>query len=321
MSLDKIGKLEAISLILVVMINGIVLNIPNIIILQTKTGSVINVIFISILAVIFTIIICKLFQPFYGKDILDISEYVGGKILRTIVGILFIALFLLVSTLSIRYLSNSLKVIYFNDSPLIFILLFFLAPAIFINKYGLKAISGVNLIFIPIIILSLVFLLVSVNENASLLRIFPILGDGFFETFIAGSTNIFAFTGLAYLYFMPSLLKDSKHFKSVSIISVVVSALCLIFSIISLIITLPAITSTDEMLSIYLLTRMIEIAQFLERLDAIFIFIWIIALISLLSLTFFYILQIFKRITRIEDSKALNLSLVHHIYSNILLNI
>lgn len=305
MTIEKIGKIEAISLILVVVLNEIVLNVPTTIILSTHSGTTLNLIFIIALAIAFTLLICKLFKPFPGKDILDVSEYVGGKILKTTIGILFILFLIFLSSLSVRYLANSIKVIYFANSPLVFILLFFLVPALFINKFGLKAISGVNLIFMPIFLISFIFLMISAYEHFTVERLFPILGNGFFDTFIAGSTNIYAFTGLAHLYFMPALLKDSKDFKKVSIISIVISSFFLFISTLSLIMAFPAITSTDETLSIYLLTRLAEIGGFLERLDALFVFIWVIALISLLSLAFFFILQIFKKISKIEDSKAL----------------
>lgn len=319
MSVEKIGKIEAISLILLIMINELVLNVPNMIILPTSTGSTLNVIFVSILAIIFTFIICKLFKPFYGKDILDISEYVGGKTLKIIIGLLFILLFIFISSLCARYFANSLKVIYFNSSPLVFILLFLLIPALFINKFGIKAISGVNLIFIPLFIISLIFLLASSYSKFTVERLFPILGNGFNETFLIGSSNLFAFTGLAYLYFMPPLLKDAENFKSVTIISVIISSLFLIFSIITLLMIFPAVITTDEMLSIYLLARLIEFGHFLQRLDALFIFIWSIALISFLSLTFFYILRIFQKITKIENSKILALPLGFIILGNCLI--
>ena len=305
MSVEKIGKIEAISLILIIIINAIVLNIPNIIIQSTGSGTSINIIFVSILAIIFTYIICKLFKPFLGKDILDVSEYIGGKTLRNIIGILFIVFFILIASLSVKFLANSVKSIYFPSSPVVFILLFFLIPALYINKLGIKAISGVNLIFIPIAVLSLAFLLIFSYGNISIERFFPILGESFFNTFVLGSTNIFAFLGLAYLYFMPSLLKDSKDFQKVSMISIILSAICLVFSIISLMMSFPAIAATDETLSLYILTRMVRLGHFIEKLDAIFIFIWIISLFSFLSLTFFYILKIFKRITKIEDSNGL----------------
>ncbi len=79
MNYYKIGTVEAIALVCIVMTNHIIINIPESIIQSTGSASWINVLFISLISIIFTLIICKLFKNFTGKDILDISEYAGRK--------------------------------------------------------------------------------------------------------------------------------------------------------------------------------------------------------------------------------------------------
>ena len=83
MSATKMGFVEAILFILVVITNKIILNLPKTIITGCGNSAWINVIYISILAVILTLIIVKLFKRFEGYDILDISNYLGGKPLKT----------------------------------------------------------------------------------------------------------------------------------------------------------------------------------------------------------------------------------------------
>lgn len=51
MTSKKIGNLEAIALVLTVIVNHIILNLPKSIISSTSSGAVLNVIFISIVAV------------------------------------------------------------------------------------------------------------------------------------------------------------------------------------------------------------------------------------------------------------------------------
>ena len=93
---QKIGTVEAIALIVTIIINQIILNLPDVIITTTGSSSWINVIYISIIAIIFCALICKLFKPFNSNDIIDVSEYLGGKILKYIIGIAYFAfLFLL----------------------------------------------------------------------------------------------------------------------------------------------------------------------------------------------------------------------------------
>ena len=319
MESKQIGKLEAICLILTVIINEIVLNVPNIIILGTGSSSIINVIYVSILAILFSILLYKLFNNFSGKDILDISHFVGGKFFKIFISLIFLTFFLIISSLALRYLSNSIKLIYFNNSPLVYLLLFFIIPAIIINKIGFKSIAGLNKIFVFIVIISILFLLFSSYKHVSLYRIFPILGHGFNTTFIKGSSNIFAFTGLSYLFLLPPFLKGTDSFKKVTIHSTIITALFFVFSISTLMLTLPVIVNTDEMLSIYLLTRIIEFGNFLERLDAIFIFDWLLALLSFLSINIFFCIQIFKKMTHIKDEKVLSSSIGIFIFSGSLL--
>ena len=309
MSSQKIGKIEAICLMLVITINEIVLNVPNIMILLSGSSTWLNAIYISLIAIGFSFLLCKLLAPFPNKDLLDISSYVGGKYLKIFVGSLFLIFFLFLAAISVRYLTSSIKIIYFNSSPIVFLLLFLILPAVIVNKLGLKSISGVNLTFIFIVIASLLFLLASSAKHFSFERLFPILGNGFNKTFILGITNIFAFTELAFLYFLPLLLKDSSDTKFVAISSTIISAIFLVLSITALLLAFSIVIKNDEMLSIYILTRRIKFGHFLERVDAVFIFIWLVSLLSSLCLTFFYILRIFQKLTKVEDIKVLSSTL------------
>ena len=77
MNVHKIGTIEAIALICIVTINHIIMNIPETIIKSTGSSAWLNVIFISIAAICFTLLICMLFKSFSGKDILDVCDFLG----------------------------------------------------------------------------------------------------------------------------------------------------------------------------------------------------------------------------------------------------
>ena len=51
MSNQKIGNIEAIALIITIMVNHIILNLPKSIIQSTCSGAILNVLFISLVAV------------------------------------------------------------------------------------------------------------------------------------------------------------------------------------------------------------------------------------------------------------------------------
>ena len=302
---NKIGKFEAIFLMTIITINVIVLNIPNMIMLSEKSGSIFNTIYVDVLGIILSLIFSKLFDTFSGKDIFDISEYLGGKLLKSIVCICFIIFFIFLAIVSVKYLTRSIKIIYFNKSPIIFLLLFFIVPAVFINKLGLKAVSGANIVFVFIVLLSLLVLFISSYQNLTISKLFPICGNGLNEIFVKGFTNIFVFANFTFLFLLPSILKDPSDLKKVAISSTSISAIIILFCITTFILTLPTVTESDEILSIYLLTRMVSFGNFLERLDAFFIFSWIITLLSSLSIGIFYIIRIISKMSNLQDEKVL----------------
>ena len=64
MNYEKLGNFEAICLIVVIFVNHIVLNLPQMILDNTGTASILNTIYILILVLIFAVLILKLLKKF-----------------------------------------------------------------------------------------------------------------------------------------------------------------------------------------------------------------------------------------------------------------
>lgn len=305
MSINKIGSIEAIVLVCVVITNQILLNLPENIIKSCGSSAWLNIIYISIIAILFTMLLCKLFQVFINKDLLDICEYTGGKWLKFVIGISYIVLFVLISGTLLRYFCETIKLIYFHNTPVIILALVFLIAVAIANKIGFKAISNINLIIIPLVLISLLVIFFSTTNSFKFEQLFPIFGYGLNKTFFSGLTNIFAFGGIAFLYFLMPFLKKEKNFKKVSVIAIIISSIYLILSIICLLLVFPFISDTELTMSIYSLTRQIEYGKFLQRTDALFVLLWILSLLSYLSIVITFCLIIFKKISNITNPKAM----------------
>lgn len=306
MSITKLENIEAIAFLIIIMANKIILNLPKSIIASTGTSAWLNTIYIFIIAVAITILVVRLFKKFPGQDILDISGYLGGKFLKSIIGIVFIGLFLVFLILTVRNFSETLKIIYFNESPIIFILLFFIISACIANKFGLKIITKTNLILAPIVIISILLILFSSPTDFVIQRLLPIFGYGINETFLSGLSNLFAFSGVGYLFFLQPLLKNEKSFKQISIISLTISSILLFLSVACLLMALPFILDTNESVSLYLLTRIVNYGEILQGTTTIFILIWILSIITYITIQLFFILYITKKLTKIENTNAIN---------------
>lgn len=157
----------------------------------------------------------------------------------------------------------------------------------------------------PVFFISTLIILFSTINLFVPNRLFPILGYGLNKTFLVGTLNIYSFSSFAYLYFLIPLLKNREEFKKIAISSTIISSVYLLSSIIYLLMLLPFITFSDEMLSIYLVARLIKFGRFFQRIDALFIFIWLLISMSFLSTSIFFISNIYKKLTGIKHYSSM----------------
>lgn len=297
MEIKQISNFQAIALILIIVTNHLILGTPRTLIAETGTGTILNMIYVFILAILLVFIITKLFSNFNGKDIIDISEFLGGKVLKVIVGIVFIIYFLVILSTTVRVIVQDLEIIYFQNISVYVLTLAILASIVFVYKYGSSAVVKCNSIIAPIVGIAILIIAFSNVQDFSLDRLFPILGFGAKETFITGASNIFAYSGLAILYFIMPMLKDSKNFKKVSIVSTILVGILIVGSVSSLVLSFPFIENINEISSLYVESRDISYWQVFQRIDGLFVFSWILALLSYISVVLFIIVVIFRKLT------------------------
>mgnify|MGYP001055644444 FL=1 len=162
---SRIGTVEAIMLILTNIVTHTILSLPRNILSTQKSASILNLIYVGIFAIFIAYLIFKLFKNFPGLDILDISEIIGGKIFKNIIGVLFIAFFIITSSILLRNFCESIKIIYYPMTNISYILAIFVIAICIANRFDFSATLKTNLIVIPFLLASMIFLFFSQSCN------------------------------------------------------------------------------------------------------------------------------------------------------------
>ena len=168
-----------------------------------------------------------------------------------------------------------------------------------------NSIFKANLSVVPIVVLSVIFLFVANTKYFHYHNIFPILGNGLNATFGIGITNLFAFGGIAILYFLPPMLKNEQQLKKVSMISVIISAIHFFLTIATILFMFSSDSFTNELMPLYSSVRYIEFGTFFQRLDSIFLLIWILSFFCYLGIMFNLCTNIFNKITSLKSDKLI----------------
>ena len=301
----KISSLEAIMLILTLVISHSILSLPNEILTKYNSASLLNLLYLGIIATLISLLIVNLFKHFPGLDIVDISNVLGGTWLRNAIGITFIIYFILTSSVLLRDFCESIKIIYYPITNITFIVAFVVIAVCIANSLNFNATIKTNRIILPLALISIVFLFITNINNFRPQRIFPILGSGFFNTFILGLSNIASFGGIAYLYFLPPLLKNPTDFKKIAVTSMITTTVYLIFTVATLLFIFSFFLNISEISPLYNATRYIEFGSFFQRLESVFLLIWILVFTCYLSISLKMATYIFQKLTNLNDSKTL----------------
>lgn len=218
---------------------------------------------------------------------------------------LFISYFMISSSLLLREFSEALKLVYYPMTNVFFVILFFIIAIGITNKLNFNDTLKTNLIIIPFVLISGILLFIANIKNFNYDTIFPILGDGFINTFVLGIGNIYSFASITVLYFLPPLLKKIQDFKKISVISIIIFIIYLILTICTISFMFSFFMSEDEILPLYAAARYIQIGTFFVRLESIFLLIWIILFACYLSIACKFSMLVFKKITNIKEPKIL----------------
>lgn len=297
----QIGNKEAIALLVTIAFNHTIMNITKSIIETTASASLLNILYVCIITIIFTSIICYFLNKFPTLDLVDISEYLGGKLLKWIIGLLFVGYFIFFAGTLLHLFSYCLEIIYFQLVQIIYIVSLLVICAVVACTMRHNAIYRSTFIIFPFLITSTLFLFISNFRYLEFEKMYPIFGNGLYTTFISGLSNMFAFQGLAYIYFMPPSLKQPNQLKKVAITSIVLSCILLLISIAVILFMFNGFVETDELLPLYSAVKYIEFGSFFQKLDSAFVLIWIIGFVSYLSITLKFSSNILKKLTNIEN--------------------
>lgn len=316
--MEKVNNKEAISLVVSSSLGITVLVSSQIIASTCLSSSLINTGFISLIAFAITILVCSLYKKFIGISFLDITEFIGGKFIKFIVGIVFFLYFLFTAAVVLCKAVNCLQIVYYPMTNISYTVLLFVITTCVACNLKNNGFLRATFLILPFVFVAIFFIFAGNLKNFNYENIFPLLGNGAYSTFVSGSTHLYTFGGIAYLFFLPQNLKRPDKFMSISIVSMIISSINLTLVVATVILMFNKNVTSGQLFPLYIAVRYIEFGTFFQRLDAAFLLIMNIAICSFLGIYGNLCLGILKEITEITDSRPLSYPLILLLYASTL---
>lgn len=313
--MDKINNKEAISLAVSCSLGITVLVSSQIIASSCLSSSLINTGYISIIAMAITFFICLLYKKFIGISFLDITEFLGGKLLKFIVGTIFFLYFLFTASVVLCKAVNCLQIVYYPMTNISYTVLLFIITACIACNLNKNGFLRATYILVPFVFIAIFFIFAGNLKNFNYENIFPVMGNGLDATFLSGAANLFTFGGISYILFLPQNLKRPDKFMYISLISTAISSFILTLVVATIILMFNKNVTSGQLFPLYISVRYIEFGTFFQRLDAAFLLIMNIAICSFLGIYSNLCLGILKDIFSISNVKPLSYPFVLLLYA------
>lgn len=281
-----------------------VLNLPKNIVENAGSGAWFTLLIGTVITMIFTYIITYLGYVHENKTIYEYSNILVGKYITSIFMIIYIIYYFMLFTMIIRMSSEAIKLTVLIKTPVWALSLLFLSVVYYAVIKRLVVIARICEIYGLIIIIGIIIIHLAISTQGKLINLRPFFVVGDIQAYLKATlVTIFPFLGIEILAIISFNKKKNNKpiFKYTAFMVGFIGILYILIveSCIS-IMGVDGIVHYKDALFATIRRVDIKSLQFLERLDAIFLTIWIMGMFCTASIeaygSIFLISKWFKNI-------------------------
>lgn len=289
----NLTKNQLTNLITSMILIRLYLSLPREILVSAGSASWILVLYISVVSVILFFFVSLVYKR--NESILEISENLGGKTFKIITGLLSVGLILVKTSGHIKLFIESIQMVLLQNTQTEIIVII-LGIALIIGAYsGIESLSIISGLFLPVVITVLASFFVLLIPSLDINNLAPILGTGPKSIFLDGIKSLSLFADLFILNFLLPYCKDKDSLKKSGFRAIIFnSAIFLTFMLVYSSV-FPYPISSEYIIPIFQLTRIVEIGDFFGRFEAFFEFVWAISFLIYASINIWVLSVIWKK--------------------------
>lgn len=271
---EKIGYHEALTLLVITLSAKIFLSFPrNMALLGDAAGWIIPLLS-GIYSLVGYFFLSTLLRKFPGKNIIQISNKIGGGIVGKLIGTLFFLFFLLITSLYLRQFTESFILAILPRTPISVLTIFFLILLVYACLLGIETLSRVAWLLGPYLLTALMIILFFSLPQSTFNYLVPVLGPGPVPLLKFSIINLSIFAEIILLGIIAPLVRDREKINRIGVIGLIVSLL-LNVGVTLLVISVFNYPAAKKMIfPILQLTRLIAYGEFIQRVEAVFVFLW-----------------------------------------------
>ncbi len=297
----KINRYQLFLLLINFLLGSALIHIPSKVIGIAKQDVWISMLLLIVIGSLFIVLTSTLSKLYFGKTIIGINKEILGKKLGLIINLLYIMYFITLASILLREITDIIKVITLNETPIVVICIQVAVLVFFATYYGLEVIARSNEIYSILAFIGFFFTVLLLVPIMELDRLQPIIGNGF-KPIVKGVFPLLGFTygEMAIFFMIIPYVNNKKHLTKILIGSGVVASLTLLLLILSSILVLDINEAESSIFAPISIARLINIGDFFSRVEVVFNFTYFATVFIKLCLCFYAGVLAFSEVSKLS---------------------
>jgi|Deesub1362A_J573_1020465.scaffolds.fasta_scaffold00029_85 spore germination protein KB len=271
----KISGRQAVYLLVATILPSSILFLPHLMYIEARQDAWLSVMLVTLFGLAAGDIIARLGRRFPGQTVIEYSQVLLGRIPGRLVGLTLVGLFICLNAFIIREFGELLVIHFMPETPLVVFVASTILVAVYVVRHGLEVLARVNDIFLPVVIIMLLFLvLLVIPELHPAANLLPVLENGF-NPVARGAVPAGVFFAATFVMLMlipyMSQPRQARRVIARAVLTVGAFQLLIVLVVIS---TLGPLTA-NKLFPALILAREIDIAAFITNLDPLILLSWI----------------------------------------------
>lgn len=234
------------------------------------------------------------------KDLVEIGEELAGPYINTIFSLFYLAVFVVGAGFTLRFISEQVVAGFLPDTPISMVTLSFLAGTVTVAYLGLEAVSRTARFLVVVLVVSTLALVLLTVPFWQGHAFYPLLGGGVWEVLRGALITTGNYVHILLLGIIYPFLPQGKT-RMVGLLGVLIAGFFFFLMILVplLIFTFP--TATELTLPTFEMTRIINIGRFGQRMEVVFLPIWVFANMIFVSVSMYAGAAVLARLFKLSD--------------------
>lgn len=302
----EITTLQAATILISTIIGVGVLPLPLFAVRAGGTGAPFITLFGIGIAAIGLLVITKLGIRHPEKTIITYSEEILGKWLGRLLSLFVILFFAILTALAAREFGAVVVTAVLLETPLEVTVIVMLLLAAITARNNINVFAYIHNFYIPIILAPVLIIVVLSLKNSNFLYIQPFIASGYKDSFFGALTVAALFQGSFVMTLIIPAMQNPKSAMKASWWAIFISGGLYLL----LVVATVSVFGSEEMKTLYWPT--LELARttslpgnILQRLDVVFLSVWVIAVFTTIFASYFLTIHSIKQFFRLQDHKML----------------